>query len=61
MELSKPIFGKKVVPSLLVAKNVGNTYCGSLYGCLASLLSEGIPEDSVGYNNRIYNLPDVCL
>ena len=40
MDFSKPSFVKKVAPSLLLAKEVGNMYCGTLYGCLASLLSE---------------------
>jgi hydroxymethylglutaryl-CoA synthase len=35
------------MPGLMVAKNMGNMYCGSLYGGLASLLSNVSPEELV--------------
>ena len=38
--VSKNMFAEKVEPTLLMAKMIGNMYCGSLYGCLASLLSQ---------------------
>ena len=46
VEHAKPVFAAKVAPSLLMPKNVGNTYCGSLYASLCSLLSE-IPVDQL--------------
>lgn len=39
MEASKSMFEAKTLPSLLIAKRVGNMYTPSLYGCLASLLT----------------------
>ncbi|KAL2918176.1 3-hydroxy-3-methylglutaryl coenzyme A synthase [Polyrhizophydium stewartii] len=39
MGLTKDAFAQRVAPGLIVAKNVGNSYCASLYGGLASLLS----------------------
>ena len=41
-------FETKVSPSLLMARNVGNTYCGSLYSCLCSLISVVSSEELVG-------------
>nr|CAB3253523.1 hydroxymethylglutaryl-CoA synthase 1 [Phallusia mammillata] len=38
MAASQPLFQRKTLPSLLLAKRVGNMYSPSLYGCLASLL-----------------------
>ncbi|KND04342.1 hydroxymethylglutaryl-CoA synthase [Spizellomyces punctatus DAOM BR117] len=40
MEYTKDAFKTKTLPSLLVAKNLGNSYCASVYCGLASLLSE---------------------
>ncbi|KAJ3041263.1 hypothetical protein HDV00_009656 [Rhizophlyctis rosea] len=48
---TKNTFNTKVVPSLLAAKNLGNTYTGSVYGGLASLVSE-IPSEQL-QNKRI--------
>ncbi|KAI9028574.1 hydroxymethylglutaryl-coenzyme A synthase C terminal-domain-containing protein [Hyaloraphidium curvatum] len=48
MDFSKATFNKKVAPSLLAAKQLGNMYCGSLYGGLASLVSELEPESLLG-------------
>ncbi|KAI8825135.1 hydroxymethylglutaryl-coenzyme A synthase N terminal-domain-containing protein [Fimicolochytrium jonesii] len=39
VDYTKPIFKSKVLPSLYVAQNLGNSYCASLYAGLASLLS----------------------
>ncbi len=38
VRLSEPLFKKKTAPSLLLAKEIGNMYTPSLYGCLASHL-----------------------
>ncbi|KAJ1927695.1 3-hydroxy-3-methylglutaryl coenzyme A synthase [Tieghemiomyces parasiticus] len=38
--LTKPLLTNKVAPSLLAARDIGNSYCASLYFGLASLLSE---------------------
>ncbi|KAK9763533.1 3-hydroxy-3-methylglutaryl coenzyme A synthase [Basidiobolus ranarum] len=40
IDATKAAYSEKVIPSLLAAKNVGNMYSGSVYGCLSSLLSE---------------------
>ena len=45
-KLGDPVFEKKVVPSTLVAANVGNSYCGSTYAALLSLLSN-VPEEQL--------------
>eukprot|EP00842_Homolaphlyctis_polyrhiza_P006955 jgi/Hompol1/849/HPOL_004253-RA len=39
MAITNEDFKTRVAPGIVVAKNVGNMYCGSLYGCFASLLS----------------------
>jgi len=39
--VTKTLFAAKCEPSLLIARNVGNMYTPSLYGCLSSLLSSG--------------------
>lgn len=45
VRLSEPLFKKKTCPSLLLAKEIGNMYTPSLYGCLAShLLSKSCQE-----------------
>ena len=40
MEFTKSSFQQKVGPSLLLAKQLGNMYCGSVYACFASALNE---------------------
>lgn len=51
VRLSNPLFNKKTSPSLLFAKEIGNMYTPSLYGCLASyLLSKTSQEHE---NSRI--------
>ena len=42
MKASEEVFHKKTVPSLLVAKEVGNMYTASLYGGIVSLLSQSV-------------------
>ncbi|ORX91964.1 hydroxymethylglutaryl-CoA synthase [Basidiobolus meristosporus CBS 931.73] len=44
--VTKTMFNQKVAPSLTTAKNIGNTYCASLYGCLASLIC-GTPYETL--------------
>ncbi|KAI9201869.1 hydroxymethylglutaryl-coenzyme A synthase C terminal-domain-containing protein [Polychytrium aggregatum] len=51
VEFTKASYAKKVVPSLLLSKNLGNSYCGSLYSGLASLLSE-VPSEQL-QNKRV--------
>lgn len=50
MDFSNPAFKQRVLPSLLGAKQLGNMYTGSLYGGLASLVSEIPPAELVGCN-----------
>ncbi|CAI5476668.1 unnamed protein product [Closterium sp. Yama58-4] len=40
MRVAGPVYSSKVGPSTLVGKRVGNMYCASLYGSLASLLAQ---------------------
>lgn len=44
LDFTKKVFLEKVEPSLLLAKNLGNMYCGSVYGCFSSLISEIDPS-----------------
>jgi hydroxymethylglutaryl-CoA synthase len=44
--LSKTDYAQRVSPTLLSATQVGNMYCASLYGTLASLLSN-VPADKL--------------
>lgn len=45
VRLSNSLFKKKTEPSLFLAKEIGNMYTPSLYGCLAShLISKSIEE-----------------
>lgn len=45
VRLSNPLFKKKTEPSLFLAKEIGNMYTPSLYGCLAShLISKSVQE-----------------
>ncbi|XP_075246521.1 hydroxymethylglutaryl-CoA synthase 1-like isoform X2 [Convolutriloba macropyga] len=39
LEISKPLFEAKTVPTLRIAQRVGNMYTPSLYGCLVSFLT----------------------
>ncbi|CAI5460996.1 unnamed protein product [Closterium sp. Yama58-4] len=40
MRVAGPVYSSKVGPTTLVGKRVGNMYCASLYGSLASLLAQ---------------------
>ncbi|KAJ3189478.1 hypothetical protein HDU85_003109 [Gaertneriomyces sp. JEL0708] len=51
VDFTKDSFKKKVAPSLLLAKNLGNSYTASVYCGLASLLSSIAPETLL--NKRI--------
>jgi hydroxymethylglutaryl-CoA synthase len=46
MAVTKSSFDKKVKPSLKCAKELGNMYCGSLYGGLVALVST-IPSEQL--------------
>jgi len=48
IELSKDPFSKKTLNSLLLARELGNLYCGSLYSCLLSLLVTESVENLLG-------------
>jgi hydroxymethylglutaryl-CoA synthase len=48
IKLSQPDFTAKVLPSLYLAKEVGNMYCASLYGSLISLLHNIQAQNLVG-------------
>lgn len=39
-EFTKVVYHEKVGPATVLPKNIGNSYCGSLYAGLTSLLSE---------------------
>lgn len=45
--LSSSQFTNKVLPSMFLAKELGNCYCGSLYSCLLSLISDKNVADSL--------------
>ncbi|KAJ2999353.1 hypothetical protein HDV02_003134 [Globomyces sp. JEL0801] len=51
MAFSKEAFNSKVGPATMASKNLGNMYCASLYGALASLLSN--VDADVLLNKRI--------
>jgi hydroxymethylglutaryl-CoA synthase len=53
MDFSKNAFNKRVAPTLLAAKQLGNMYCGSLYGGLASLVSETESETLVSFGHLV--------
>ncbi|TPX40755.1 hydroxymethylglutaryl-CoA synthase [Synchytrium endobioticum] len=48
VDATKDLYKKKVMPTLLCAKEIGNMYCGSLYGGLVSLISETPNVDLLG-------------
>lgn len=45
--ISKSFYQSRVLPTLLLATQVGNMYCASLYGTLVSLLSSEDGKDLV--------------
>jgi len=48
LEISKPLFETKTVPSLRIAQRVGNMYTPSLYGCLVSFLTSKPSSELTG-------------
>ncbi len=48
VQFSDPSYKEKVVPSLLLAKELGNSYCGSLYACLLSLIDSEAEKIQAG-------------
>jgi len=46
MKLSKKLYDEKVAPGALLAKELGNSYCGSLYAGLCSLIST-VPSEKL--------------
>ncbi|KJE90152.1 hydroxymethylglutaryl-CoA synthase 1, variant [Capsaspora owczarzaki ATCC 30864] len=48
LERSKKTYAEKTQPTVLLAKQLGNMYTGSLYGGLVSLLVERSPAELVG-------------
>nr|CAG8566236.1 2878_t:CDS:2 [Entrophospora candida] len=46
--ISKSFYQSRVLPTLLLATQIGNMYCASLYGTLVSLLSSEDVKDLIG-------------
>lgn len=46
--ISKSFYQSRVLPTLLLATQIGNMYCASLYGTLVSLLSSEDEKDLIG-------------
>lgn len=44
MKASSDLFERKTKPSLLISNQNGNMYTPSVYGCLASLIAEYVPD-----------------
>jgi len=53
--LSNDRFQSKVVPTLLLAKELGNIYCGSVYSCLISLLSMKSDQELIGKRILVFS------
>ena len=51
-KLSEAEYAAKVLPGTQIAANTGNTYCGSVYASLLSLISN-VPDTSTLLNKRI--------
>lgn len=47
-KLAADLYKQKVLPACLLAKQLGNTYCGSVYCSLASLINEISAKDLLG-------------
>lgn len=58
--LSKATYAKKVDPSMACSKRLGNMYTGSLYGCLASLLSTVEPQQLLGKRLSMFAFGSGC-
>jgi len=61
MDVSKITFQAKTEPSLMIAKNVGNMYTPSLYGCLVSfIVSHETAESLVGKRVALFSYGSGC-
>ena len=61
LEVSKMTFEAKTVPSLMIAKNVGNMYTPSLYGGLVSfIVSHETAESLVGKRVALFSYGSGC-
>jgi len=61
LEVSKTTFEAKTVPSLMIAKNVGNMYTPSLYGGLVSfIVSHETAESLVGKRVALFSYGSGC-
>lgn len=56
MSYSNSLFEQFTFPSLFLSKQLGNIYCGSLYACLLSLLTEQEEKKDFVYVYIIYIL-----
>jgi len=57
---SKSSFAKKTDPAMACSKRLGNMYTASLYGCLASILSEVEPETLLGKRVSLFSFGSGC-
>jgi len=57
---SKATYAKKVEPGMACSKRLGNMYTGSLYGCLASVLSSVSPSELKGKRLSMFAFGSGC-
>ncbi|OAX39601.1 hydroxymethylglutaryl-CoA synthase [Rhizopogon vinicolor AM-OR11-026] len=57
---SKATYAKKVEPGMACSKRLGNMYTGSLYGCLASVLSSVAPSELKGKRLSMFAFGSGC-
>lgn len=57
---SKTSYAKKTEPAMACSKRLGNMYTASLYGCLASLLSNVEPETLLGKRVSLFSFGSGC-
>ena len=61
LDVSKTTFEAKTIPSLMIAKNVGNMYTPSLYGGLVSfIVSHETAESLVGKRVALFSYGSGC-
>ncbi|KAG2358515.1 hydroxymethylglutaryl-coenzyme A synthase N terminal-domain-containing protein [Suillus spraguei] len=58
--VSKSTYAKKVEPGMACSKRLGNMYTGSLYGCLASVLSSVAPSELFGKRLSMFAFGSGC-
>ncbi|KAG2042708.1 hydroxymethylglutaryl-coenzyme A synthase C terminal-domain-containing protein [Suillus americanus] len=58
--VSKATYAKKVEPGMACSKRLGNMYTGSLYGCLASVLSSVTPSELLGKRLSMFAFGSGC-